>query len=78
MSQNERRELDELRAENAVMKAEIARGKTQVSTSVSSLPHTHRKRKEETGATIRTANRLPPYPYKGRRRRRRGSIEMHQ
>ena len=72
LSQDERRELEELWAENVALKVEIARGKTQVLTFVSSLPHTHRKRKEETGATTRTADRPSLYPHRGRKKKRKG------
>ena len=47
LSQDERRELEELRAENASLKAKIARGKTQVSKSLSSPPHIHKRRKKK-------------------------------
>ena len=46
-SQDERRELEELRAENASLKAEIARGKTQVSMSLPSPHHIHKRRKKK-------------------------------
>ena len=49
LSQDERRELEELRAENASLKAEIARRKTQVSMSLPTPPHKHKRRKKKKG-----------------------------
>ena len=47
LSQDERRELEKLRAENASLNAEIARGETQVYMSLPAPPHKHKRRRKK-------------------------------